>query len=82
MLTLEWIATGGMLAVAGFAIKTYVDANAKVDRQYKRLDEVKEKTEETFTRKDICMILHKQIDEKLDRINNKLDKILDNGKGS
>jgi len=82
MLTLEWIATGGMLAVVGFAIKTYVDVNEKVSRAYKRLDEVKEKTEETFTRKDICMVLHKQIDGKLDKMDCKLDRILENGKGS
>ena len=41
------------------------DVEKKLGRNYDRLDEVKDFTENTFTRKDTCAILHKQMDEKL-----------------
>jgi hypothetical protein len=65
MVITEWIISGSFLAIVGLAIKTYRDNDEKITRVYKRLDEVKQKQDDTFTRKDVCNLLHKQIDAKL-----------------
>lgn len=49
-----------ILTVVGFSIKTYVDTNQKIDRNYKRLDEVKDEVEARTVRKDICQLIHEQ----------------------
>ena len=61
----EWIAAGGVLGVIGLIFGIYKNLEYKVNRTYQRLDVTKDYQDKTFTRKDICMIIHKQIDAKL-----------------
>ena len=72
---LDWIIGGGLLGLMGLILKNNKDYDDKVSRVYKRLDEVKENTEDKFTRKDICQILHTQINEKLDSHTEKFKEV-------
>ena len=80
MLLGESITLGSFaLVITGFTLKTYLDVNKKIDRTYQRLDETKKNQEEGFVRKDICMILHKQIDSKLSEISSDIKILIKNG---
>ena len=78
MTIFEYIVSGGVLGLIGLMFKNNYDNDKKVSRVYRRLDEVKNYQEENFTRKDICSVLHKTIDNKLDKMDAKLDKLLNN----
>jgi len=80
----EWLVGGGMLAMVGFSVATYKqigkikdEEEEKRSRIYTRLDEVKSQVEGKFVAKDICTVVHKFATEKLDKIEMKLDKLLD-----
>jgi hypothetical protein len=64
-----------MLTVVGFSIKTYVDVNNKIERNYTRMDEVKGNTEATFVRKDMCKILHEQTADDVAEIKSDIKEI-------
>lgn len=66
----------GIIAIAGFAIKTNVDINRKVDGTFKRLDKVKEDFEAKHVRKDVCSIVHDQVKEDLTEIKCDVKKLL------
>ena len=61
MTILEWVVSGGMIALVGIVIKGYMDSDAKITRLYQRLDETKRSQEDTYTRKEVCAILHTQV---------------------
>ena len=77
---MEWILGGSVIAsvmvLVGFTFHNNGKNDAKVARVYQRLDEVKKDNETRYTNKDVCQILHRTVDEKLDKIDRKLDKIL------
>ena len=84
----DWIMASGLLALMGFVFKNNKDNDSKVSRLFTRLDEVKKDNEEKFTRKDMCELQHKQVNDNFDRVKAdlleiKMDikKILNNGKG-
>lgn len=88
---LEWILGGGLVAIVAFVLSSTraqdgkisrlsEEGEAKVLRVYKRLDEVKEYQDKTFTRQDICALTHKQVTETLCRIEAKLDQMIENNK--
>ena len=79
MTPFEWIVGGGIIGMIGLLLVNNRAQDAKIERNYERLDETKEYQDKTFTRVDICVLTHKQITEKLDRIESKLDKVI-NGK--
>ena len=87
MLLSEYITAGGLLGIFGLVWKTTRDNDTKVSRLFSRLDEVKKDNDEKFTRKDMCELQHKQVNDNFDRVKEtlaeiKLDvkRILDNGK--
>ncbi len=51
------------------------DATASVGRVYQRLDEAKEKIEATYTKKDVCQVVHQVIADTLKDIVTKIDCI-------
>ena len=55
------------------------EQDKKISRVYERLDETKVSQEATYTRKDVCMVLHKQIADALDEIKTDLKSLLKNG---
>jgi len=84
---LEWILGGGLVAIVGLVLSSTraqdgkinrlcEEGEAKVIRVYKRLDEVKDYQDKTFTRQDICALTHKQVTETLNRIESKLDQVI------
>ena len=77
----EWVVSGGLLGLVGLLLKNNADYDKKICRVYKRLDDTKDYQESNFTRKDICAVVHKQIDDRLIRMDAKLDKILDGKNG-
>jgi hypothetical protein len=63
----EIIALSSLIAAnAGINIGIYKYFNGRLDRVYARLDEVKEKINIEFVRRDICSVQHAQI--KLDSV--------------
>jgi len=77
---MEWVLGGSVIAsvmvLIGFTFHNNGKNDSKVNRVYQRLDEYKNFTESKFTNKDVCQILHRNVDEKLDKIDKKLDKLL------
>ena len=73
---MEWIMSGGLIALVGLMLANNHRQDTKIERNYKRLDEVKEYQDKTFTRSDICNVIHKQINETLVRLETKVDKLL------
>jgi len=70
-----WVMAGGILTITGFSIATYCyvgkvkdEVEKKIDRNYNRLDEVKEEINIGYTRKEVCAILHAQISQDLTEI--------------
>ncbi len=66
---------GGILAILAFSLNSYLKINKvkdemdqKINRTYLRLDEVKDKNDLTYTKKDVCEIIHKRVDERLEKI--------------
>ena len=70
------IEAGAILAIAGFAIKTHIDVNKKVDNNFERLDKVKEELVDQHVRKDMCQVLHDQVRRDLSEIKTDVKLIL------
>ena len=86
MAVTEVITGIGLLGIFGLVYKATRDNDAKVSRLFGRLDEVKKDNDDKFTRKDMCELQHKQVNDnftwvKTELIEMKLDikKILNNG---
>lgn len=82
----EIITVTGIVGIFGLVWKANKDNDSKVSRLYTRLDETKKDSDEKFTRKDMCELQHKQVNDNFDRVKAdlseiKLDikKILNNG---
>lgn len=58
---MTWIIGGGLVGLIAFILNNNREQDKKIGRSYERLDETKKYQDETFVRRDICMILHKQI---------------------
>jgi hypothetical protein len=52
---------------------------SKRARVYERLDEFKKHAEDKFTHKDVCHVLHTQIDDKLNEIATDVKILIKNG---
>ncbi len=78
MLISEWIGLSTLLATnAGVAIGIYKYFNSKIDTVWKRFDEHKEHTEETYVRKDSCSLLHTTTADNLKGLEGRIDKRFD-----
>jgi len=76
----QWILAGGLVTVVGLMLANNRNQDSKIDRNYKRLDEVKEYQDTTFTRKDMCLERHGEILRRFDCLESKLDKLLNGHK--
>ena len=61
MVLIEWFIGGGLLAIVVFVLKSAYDQNSKIGRIYGRFDEYKNHFESRYQNKDVCTILHSQI---------------------
>ena len=77
---MEWIISGGLVAIVGLILANNSEIDKKITRSYKRLDEVKDYQDNTFTRRDICIVLHKQITDDLFEIKSDIKTLLRSGK--
>ena len=78
---IEWVVGGGIVTIIALVLTNNRAQDKKIDRNYSRLDQTKDYQDSTFTRKDICSVLHKQIDDKLDEIRTDIKSLLkQNGK--
>ena len=83
----EIITVTGIIGIFGLVWKAGRDNDNKVSRIYGRLDEVKKDNDEKFTRKDMCELQHKQVNDNFDKVKEDLaeikadiKQILNNGK--
>lgn len=76
---LTYIIGGGLIALVGFILNNNREQDKKIARSYERLDVTKKYQDETFTRKDICAVLHKQIADDLSEIKLDLKILVRNG---
>ena len=71
----------------GTSVGIYKYFNARLSRVYERLDEVKSSQEETYVRKDMCDVLHKntalslvgtetRLTGRLDKLEEKFDNLI------
>jgi len=65
----------GVLGIAGFVLNNNHQESTNRKRVYERLDDLKLKAEQTFTRKDVCDVVHKGVNDNLMRI----DKTMTDG---
>lgn len=59
---------GVLIAVISFVIGNNRNESKARSRIYERLDETKDEINNTFTRQDVCNVVHKQVDNQLERI--------------
>lgn len=76
----EWVGLASLIAVnAGINIGIYKYFNNRLDRVYKRLDEVKDNIDTKYVRKDVCSVMHTQTANNLSgletRITERLNKL-------
>jgi hypothetical protein len=76
MVLSEWLMTGGILGILGLILKNNHEVNGKVDRNYQRLDEVKNGMENKFVPQKVCDILHKQTADDITEIKADVKAIL------
>ena len=80
---IDWVVTGGMLGLVCFSIATFKYVvgikdytEKKIGRNYDRMDEIKDELEDSYTRKDVCAILHTQVTQALIEIKSDLKLLL------
>jgi len=88
MLSPEWLMATGVIAISGFSIATYVrvgkgekDNDNKINRVFRRLDEVKQTNKTEFVSQPVCDVKYLGIIKLLDEIKLDVKKILANGNG-
>ena len=72
-----WVTPAVAIVLGGgglFGVMKWVDG--KITRVYGRLDEVKKANDDKYPSREVCILQHKTVDEKLDKIDKKLDKLL------
>ena len=73
---MNWLVSGGLLAILVFVLgNARLEAN-KRGRIYERLDEVKEDNETKYVRRDLCDVVHKQVNDTLQEIKSDVKKLL------
>jgi hypothetical protein len=75
----EWVIGGGLVALVAFILNNNREQDKRITRSYERLDETKDYQDATFTRKDVCMLLHKQITDDLTEIKVDIKTLIKNG---
>lgn len=80
----EWVMAGGIVTISVFSIATYRyvgkmkdETDKRIDRNYSRFDEVKSNMDSSYTRKDVCAILHTQVTNSLTEIKAGLKAVAD-----
>lgn len=76
MVLLEWVSSIGLVAIIGLVFKANKDNDVKVSRLYQRLDETKQSQEDKYTRKEVCAILHTQLNHDICEIKADLKLLL------
>lgn len=71
----DWFIGGGMLALCGVSIATYKYATSKIERNYQRMDEVRDDIDKKYVNRDICKILHEQTKSDIDEIKKRVECI-------
>jgi len=64
----EIVTTTGVIGLVGLVWTMVKNSDGKINRIYQRLDEVKKDNDEKFTRKDMCELQHKQVNDNFDRV--------------
>lgn len=67
------------MGLIAFILNNNREQDKKIARSYERLDETKNYQDATFTRKDICGVLHQQISADLTEIKTDVKLLLKNG---
>ena len=73
------LSTGGLIAIFGLIYKVSHDSSCKIKRVYDRIDEIKNKNDIDYTRKDVCEVRHQQISSDLAEIKKDVKTLLKNG---
>jgi len=68
MSPLDLITGGGLLAIVIFSIATYVRVDKQIGRVYQRLDEKASELKSETVKKEVCEVVHKNVDTRLERI--------------
>ena len=59
------LTNAGLISIFGLLYKLNIDlrkdSDGKVKRLYGRLDEIKEKNDKDYTKKEVCNVIHEQI---------------------
>jgi len=79
----SWVTPAVTILLGGgglFGVMKWVDS--KISRVYGRVDEIKKSNDEKYPSREVCTIQHKTVDEKLDRIETKVDKLLNGYKAA
>lgn len=66
----------GVIGVAGFVIGNNRNESKARGRIYGRMDENKKEATDTFVRQDICSVVHKSLDGKIDGLCVDVKKLL------
>jgi DnaJ-domain-containing protein 1 len=65
-----------VITLVGFVFTNNSANDRKVSRVYKRLDEVKDKNDRIFVRREICEVLNKQLRDDVAEIKTDVKKLL------
>lgn len=74
-LIFEWIMGSGILGILTFSIATYVRADKQIGRVYQRLDDKTDKLKAETVNKNICEVVHKNVDTTLQEVKAKVECI-------
>ncbi|MDI6606281.1 MAG: hypothetical protein QME65_03960 [Candidatus Omnitrophota bacterium] len=72
---LNWLMGGGLLIIVIFAIRIKDSTEKQINRVYQRLDETKDKAETLYTKKDVCEVTHRAVNDILKDVKQKVDCI-------
>lgn len=64
----SWLGSGAVITMVGLCFKMVKDGDTKINRLYKRLDEVKDAVDVKYTKKEVCDVTHRNVDTQLLRI--------------
>ena len=67
-IVLNWLTGGGVITIVIFAIATYVRVDKQIGRVYQRLDQKTDKLKNETVEVKICDITHKNVDNRLEKI--------------
>ena len=67
------------MGLVAFVFHNNKSNDGKVDRVYKRLDEVKQFNDSTFVRNEMCQMISKQLKDDVSEIKHDVKQLLRNG---